>query len=114
MIERLKETGRIEFVRTVEVKSTVSGEIVHLVAEAGDLVKEGEMLAIIEPDPNQTLQLYNKRAAVDQARIDLEQNQRGLARKELLLEHRLISKEEVERARDAFEKSQKRLQTGKT
>ncbi len=106
VIERLKETGRIEFVRTVEVKSTVSGEIVHLVAEAGDLVKEGEMLAIIEPDPNQTLQLYNKRAAVDQAQIDLEQNQRGLARKELLLEHRLISKEEVERARDAFEKSE--------
>ncbi len=106
VIEQLKETGRIEFVRTVEVKSTVSGEIVQLLAEAGDVVEDGDILAIIEPDPNQTLQLYNKRAAVDQVRIDLEQNQKRLVRKERLLGRRLISKEEVESVRDEFQKSQ--------
>ena len=84
VVEQLKETGRIEFVRTVEVKSTVSGEIVHLFAEAGDVVSEGDMLAIIRPDPNQTLQLYNKRAAVERARIDLDRVRKDLARKEAL------------------------------
>ena len=113
VIERLKETGRIEFVRTVEVKSTVSGEIVHLVAEVGDLVEAGEMLAIIKPDPNQTLRLHNKRAAVDQVRIDLEQNQKGLARKELLLKRRLISKEGSRTRARCVRKVSKRLQTGK-
>ena len=76
VVEQLKETGWIVFVRTVEVKSTVSGEIVQLLADAGDLVEEGQTLAIVEPDPNQTLQLYNKRADVDRAQIDLEQIRR--------------------------------------
>lgn len=105
VIEQLKETGRIEFVRTVEVKSTVSGEIVHLFAEAGDAVSEGDMLAIIRPDPNQTLQLYNKRAAVERARIDLDRVRKDLARKEALKKRNLIAEEEIERIRDQFEKA---------
>ena len=105
VVEQLKETGRIEFVRTVEVKSTVSGEIVHLFAEAGDAVSEGDMLAIIRPDPNQTLQLYNKRAAVERARIDLDRVRKDLARKEALKKRNLIAEEEIERIRDQFEKA---------
>lgn len=105
VVEQLKETGRIEFVRTVEVKSTVSGEIMHLFAEAGDAVSEGDMLAIIRPDPNQTLQLYNKRAAVERARIDLDRVRKDLARKEALKKRNLIAEEEIERIRDQFEKA---------
>lgn len=105
VVEQLKETGRIEFVRTVEVKSTVSGEIVHLFAEAGNAVSEGDMLAIIRPDPNQTLQLYNKRAAVERARIDLDRVRKDLARKEALKKRNLIAEEEIERIRDQFEKA---------
>ena len=105
IVEQLKETGRIEFVRTVEVKSTVSGEIVHLFAEAGNAVSEGDMLAVIRPDPNQTLQLYNKRAAVERARIDLDRVRKDLARKEALKKRNLIAEEEIERIRDQFEKA---------
>ncbi len=105
VVEQLKETGRIEFVRTVEVKSTVSGEIVHLFAEPGQAVSEGDMLAIIRPDPNQTLQLYNKRAAVERVRIDLEQVRKDLARKEALKKQNLIAEEEIERVRDQLEKT---------
>ena len=106
VVDQLRETGRIEFVRTVEVKSTVSGEIVELLAEGGDMVEDGRILAIIEPDPNQTLQLYNKRAAVERARIDLVQMQKELVRKEELHRRHLISEEAVERARDQLEKVQ--------
>ena len=105
VVEQLKETGRIEFVRSVEVKSTVSGEIVHLFAEPGNAVSEGDMLAIIRPDPNQTLQLYNKRAAVERVRIDLEQVRKDLARKEALKKQNLIAEEEIERVRDQLEKA---------
>ena len=105
IVEQLKETGRIEFVRTVEVKSTVSGEIVHLFAEAGNAVSKGDMLAVIRPDPNQTLQLYNKRAAVERARIDLDRVRKDLARKEALKKRNLIAEEEIERIRDQFEKA---------
>lgn len=110
VVEQLKETGRIEFVRTVEVKSTVSGEIVHLFAEPGQAVSAGDMLAIIRPDPNQTLQLYNKRAAVERVRIDLEQVRKDLARKEALKKQNLIAEEEIERIRDQLEKTQNAYQ----
>ncbi len=104
VVEQLKETGRIEFVRTVEVKSTVSGEIVQLLAEPGDPVKAEATLAVIRPDPNQTLQLYNKRAAVARARIDLDQSRKALNRKEKLHQSNLVSQEALERARDKLEK----------
>ena len=110
VVEQLKETGRIEFVRTVEVKSTVSGEILHLFAEPGQAVAAGDMLAIIRPDPNQTLQLYNKRAAVERVRIDLEQVRKDLARKEALKKQNLIAEEEIERIRDQLEKTQNAYQ----
>ena len=105
VIEQLKETGRIEFVRTVEVKSTVSGEIASLLAEPGGIVEQGNVIAMIKPDRNQTLQLYNKRAAVDRVRIDLDQIRKDLTRKKQLHKNRLISEEEVERAGDQLEKA---------
>ena len=105
VVEQLKETGRIEFVRTVEVKSTVSGEIVQLLAEPGNVVQQQDVLAVIEPDPNQTLQLYNKRAGVERARIDLDQMRKELRRKDQLHKRKLISEAEVERARDQLEKA---------
>ena len=105
VVEQLKETGRIEFVRTVEVKSTVSGEIVQLLAEPGAVVLQQDVLAVIEPDPNQTLQLYNKRAGVERARIDLDQMRKELRRKDQLHKRKLISEAEVERARDQLEKA---------
>lgn len=105
VVEELKETGRIEFVRTVEVKSTVSGEIIHLFVEAGEFVQKDDALAIIRPDPNQTLQLYNKRATVERARIDLDQVRKDLSRKEALKKRNLIAEEEIERIQDQLEKA---------
>ena len=72
VVDKLAETGTIQLVRTVEVKSTVAGEVRKLLVEAGDQVEEGQLLALIEPDPTQSLQLYQKRSAVDQARIRLK------------------------------------------
>ena len=105
VVEQLKETGRIEFVRTIEVKSTVSGEIVQLLAEAGDWVATGATLAVIRPNPDQTLLLYNKRAAVERARIDLDQIRRKLNRNEMLFKRKLLSTEELRRSKDEYEKS---------
>ena len=51
VVDKLAETGRIELVRTVEVKSTIAGEIRDLPIEAGAWVETGELMAVIEPDP---------------------------------------------------------------
>ena len=52
LVDKLAETGSIELVRTVEIKSTISGRIRELPVEAGDVVIAGQLVAIIEPDPN--------------------------------------------------------------
>jgi RND family efflux transporter MFP subunit len=67
VVRRLAETGTIQMDRTVEVKSQVAGRIVTLFADVGDRVEEGQLLAVIEPDPNKALQLAGKRASVARA-----------------------------------------------
>ena len=73
VVDKLGEPGTNELVRTVEVKSTIAGEIRKLPIEASDWVEAGDLMALIEPDPNQSLQLYQKRSAVKQARINLDE-----------------------------------------
>jgi len=102
VVDKLRETGRIELVRIVNVKSPVSGRVKEIRAEAGDRVSQGDLLAIIEPDPNQSLLLYNKKSAVDKARIDLAQRERELERKRELFKKKLISAEELEHAEDLY------------
>ena len=65
VLDRLTETGTIELVRSIDVKSKISGKIKELLVEEGQEVKANQLLAIVEPDTNQVLMLYGKRAAVD-------------------------------------------------
>lgn len=97
--EVLAETGTIQFVRTVVVKPTTSGEIRHIHAEVGDRVSAGDVLAVIEPDPSQSLRLSRQRASVDGARIDLSDQEMTFRRKRELYERSLISSEEFDKAR---------------
>ena len=97
--EVLAETGTIQFVRTVVVKPTTSGEVRRIHAEVGDRVSAGDVLAVIEPDPSQSLQLSRQRARVDGARIDLSDQEMTFRRKRELYERSLISSEEFDKAR---------------
>lgn len=95
----LAETGTIQYVRTVMVKPTISGEVRHIHADVGDRISAGEVLAVIEPDPSQSLQLSRQRARVDGARIDLSEQEMTFKRKRELYERSLISSEEFDKAR---------------
>ncbi len=98
LVDKLAETGTIELVRTVEVKSTVSGEILELPVETGDWVVDDQIMAVIEPDPTQSLQLYQKRSAVEQAQINLEEQERDFARQKTLIESKMLAPTEFEKA----------------
>lgn len=98
IVDKLAETGRIELVRTVEVKSTIAGEIRHLPIEAGAWVEAGALMAVIEPDPNQSLQLYQKRSSVEQGKIDLAEEERNFARQKTLFDSKMIPAKQFEEA----------------
>jgi HlyD family secretion protein len=102
IVRRLAETGTIEMDRTVEVKSLVAGRIINLLADVGDVVEAGQLLSIIEPDPNKALQLSGKRASVTRAVMELTEQQRQLAQKRQSFMDGLIAKEEIERAEYLF------------
>jgi len=100
--EKLTETGNIELLRTVEVKSKIAGTVKEIYVKEGDTVVEGQNLCVIDPDPSQTLLLFQKRAAVDRTRITMEQAEKELERKRELAKTSLISTKELEDARNNY------------
>lgn len=110
LVDKLAETGRIELVRTVEVKSTIAGEIRNLPIEAGAWVEAGELMAVIEPDPNQSLQLYQKRSGVEQGKIDLAEQERNFERQKTLFDRKMIPAKQFEEAEVRLTRARTSLQ----
>ncbi|MFC1509390.1 efflux RND transporter periplasmic adaptor subunit [Candidatus Omnitrophota bacterium] len=106
VVERLTETGNIELLRTVEVKSKIAGTVTTIHVKEGDKVKEGQVLCVIDPDPTQTLLLFQKRSAVDRTKIDLDRNKKDLERVSELAKTALVSAKELEDAENAVKISQ--------
>ncbi len=109
LVDKLAETGSIELVRTVEVKSTISGVIRSLHFETGDGVGGGRLMAVIEPDPNQTLQLFQKRSAAENARISLHEQEKDYSRKKTLFESGMLPKKGFEDADGALTRARNSL-----
>ena len=78
--EKLTETGNIELLRTVEVKSKIAGTIEEILVKEGDNVIKGQVLCVIDPDPTQTLLLFQKRSSLASTRINLEQARKEVER----------------------------------
>jgi HlyD family secretion protein len=113
VLDRLTETGTIELVRSIEVKSKISGKIKQILVEEGEIVRANQLMAIVEPDPNQALQLYGKRAAVERARIEYLEREKEWERNQSLFEQNLIARQELEKienlyhlAKNAFKQAQ--------
>ncbi|MFC1545143.1 efflux RND transporter periplasmic adaptor subunit [Gemmatimonadota bacterium] len=109
VVRRLAESGTIEMDRTVEIKSQVAGRIMRLFADVGDSVSAGELLAVIEPDPNKALQLSGKRASVTLAEMELTEQQRLLEQKRQNHREGIVAQEEISRAEYLFVLAQNRL-----
>lgn len=77
----LSGLGTVTGLRTVTVKSRVDGELVHAAFKEGALVKEGELLAEIDPRPFEVQlmqaegQLLRDEALLKNAQIDLQRYQ---------------------------------------
>ena len=100
--EKLTETGNIELLRTVEVKSKIAGTVQSILVNEGDAVKRDQVLCVIDPDPTQTLQLFQNRSSVDRYRINLEQAEKELTRMKELAKTSFISQKDLEDAQNSY------------
>lgn len=82
----LSTTGAVKLQKTVKVKSDISGKVKKLFFEDGDKVEKGQVLATIEPDKYELLNLYGKRANVQNTLINLEDARANLKKKKEIYE----------------------------
>lgn len=73
------ETGTVDAVKAVEVKSRVAGRVLKLLVEEGDVVQQGQLIAIIDPKEarlalqQNEAQLRGARSQVVRSGIEIEQ-----------------------------------------
>lgn len=77
--DKVIETGTIDAVKSVELKSRVSGRLKRLFVDEGDFVKQGQLVALIDPQETELqlrqnqAQLRGAQSAVARAGIEIEQ-----------------------------------------
>ena len=113
LLIRAEATGTVEPVRTVEVKSKASGEILRLYVDVGDVVERGTLLA--EIDPRDVRNRFNQvQADLVVARARLEISEAQLERSTSLLEAEVITRQEHENATLGYANSQASLVRAET
>src|SRR5687768_17313725 len=79
IVEKVSASGTVQPVTEVKIAPEVSGEIIELLIEEGDSVKQGNTLVKIRPDTWQSA-LERAEAGLSQQRANLEQSKSNLLR----------------------------------
>ena len=109
-------TGTLSPINTVLVGSQVSGTIQNLYADFNDQVKQGQVIAQIDPAiftakrAEAEANLKNAEAARDKARIDVQDKQRDYERQADLQKKTLVAESVVDAARFAAQGARAELQ----
>jgi len=106
-------TGNVEPVRSVEVKSKASGEVLRLHVDVGDEVQPGDLLAEIDPrDVDNAFE--QAEADLEVARVRAEISRAQLERSQTLFEAGVITEQEFEGQRSDFANAQASLVKAET
>lgn len=96
--ETVTATGTISAVTTVQVGSQVSGIIAHLYADFNSPVKKGQLLAELDPTPFRAT-VEQRKAALDQAQVQLRNAEINFRRQQRLLKENLIAQADYDSAK---------------
>ncbi len=95
LVETDEFTGRIEAVESVEIRPRVSGYLSEIKFKAGQKVKKGDLLFLIDPRQRQA-DVEKAKADLQRAKVRFEIAEREATRGEQLRESKTISTEEAD------------------
>ncbi len=109
----VEATGEVEPIRTLEVKSKASGEILRLHVDIGDRVEPGTLMAEVDPrDVRNSFEQSDADLVVARVRKEIAEEQ--LAREEELLAAGVITEQEFENQRLDYANAQSQLVRAET
>lgn len=106
IIVKVTESGEVEPLTTVNIKSELAGEVKKLFVEEGDSVSVDDRLALVQQESSQAQQVAQARASLERANLDLVDAERHLVRQRGLYEKGFIAEKDVEDAEQAYRRSQ--------
>jgi RND family efflux transporter MFP subunit len=113
----VREVGVVDPVTKVDVKSAVSGRVLTLKIREGAIVRQGDVLAEIEPDVNQAQSLSDVQASVKDTELKLQDAERDYTMQKALFDQGLLGHDayrssEIKRdqAKEALRAAQMRYQ----
>lgn len=104
--------GKIEPRDEIQIKPQISGIISSIEVEAGDFVKEGDVIARIKVIPEAS-QLSSAQSRIDAAQLDVNDARLKYNRSKDLYNKKVISREEYETAELTLNKAEKELEYAK-
>jgi len=112
---KVTEVGNVQPEVKVDVKSAVSGKVISILHRDGDTVKNGDVLARVEPDLNQAQSLADVKNALSAARIRYDQAKKNSEQDNSLFNSGLLagkqqrdSEAEYLAAKQEYEKTQEK------
>lgn len=95
---RVSETGTLVPIRTLDIKSQFSGEVLEIFVREGEQVVRDQPLMVIRQEPNQARQVAQLRAQLEQEGFNVAQARRNLVRMDGLHAKGFIARQELESA----------------
>ncbi len=101
----VSETGTLEPIHTIDIKSQFSGEVRTLFVSEGQEVSQGQPLALIQQEPGQARQVAQLRASLEREGLNVAQARRNLARMDSLHRQGYVARNELENAEQDAEQA---------
>ncbi len=105
-------TGKVSPRDEIMIKPQISGIVSELRKEAGDFVRQGEVIAVVKVIPDMS-SLNSAESRVRLAEISLEVTSAEFNRQKQLFESNVISREEMEQSEAAYKKAVEELQNSR-
>lgn len=102
---KIEETGEIQPIKEISIKSKISGKVIKLYVKENDYVNAGDLIADIEPDYTQARTISSIKNELKVAEIRLRNAEKDYKDTKDQFDKQFVSKQDLDNAKDELEKA---------